>query len=122
MTVPPETAQLSRAEKQALLRRRLAERATLARTAPLSSAQERLWLLDRMEPGGSAYNVPAARRLSGPLDAAALERALAEVVRRHESLRTTFAEHDGSPVQVIAPFAGFTLAVDDLSPVSADSR
>ncbi|MEW5930636.1 MAG: amino acid adenylation domain-containing protein, partial [Gemmatimonadota bacterium] len=82
---------------------------------PLSFAQERLWFIDRLEPGSAAYNVPVAWRLGGALDGAALERALGEVVRRHEALRTVFAEVDGSPVQVIAPFGGFALAVEDLS-------
>jgi len=89
---------------------------------PLSHAQGRLWFLDRMEPGSPFYNVPAALRLSGALDTGALERALAEVVRRHESLRTTFTEADGVAAQVIAPFAGFTLPVADLSSLDADAR
>ena len=82
---------------------------------PLSFAQERLWLIDRLEPGGAVYNTPMASRLEGALDEAALERALGEIVRRHEALRTVFAEVDGSPVQVIAPFGGFALPVEDLS-------
>ena len=58
---------------------------------PLSFAQERLWFLDQLEPGQTrGYNVPAALRLRGPLDAHALEQALVELVRRHEVLRTTF--------------------------------
>ncbi|MFL5540624.1 MAG: amino acid adenylation domain-containing protein, partial [Longimicrobiaceae bacterium] len=87
------------------------------RTGPLppSFAQERLWFLDRFEAERSLYNIPAALRLSGALDARALERALGEIVRRHESLRTTFPEADGAPVQVVAPFAGFALPVEDLS-------
>ncbi|HET7461692.1 MAG TPA: FkbM family methyltransferase, partial [Longimicrobium sp.] len=82
---------------------------------PLSFAQERLWFLDRLEPGSATYNIPAAWRLGGVLDQAALERALGEIVRRHEALRTVFANVDGSPVQVIAPFGGFALPVEDLS-------
>ena len=82
---------------------------------PLSFAQERLWFLDRMEPGSAFYNVPAARRLSGAVCVQALERALGLVVRRHEALRTVFPERDGAPVQVVEPFAGFTLSVGDLS-------
>ncbi|HEX8321936.1 amino acid adenylation domain-containing protein, partial [Longimicrobium sp.] len=82
---------------------------------PLSFAQERLWFLDHLEPGSTTYTIPAAWRLGGALDEAALERALGEVVRRHEALRTVFAEVDGSPVQVIAPFGGFALPVEDLS-------
>jgi amino acid adenylation domain-containing protein len=82
---------------------------------PLSFAQERLWFLDRLEPGSTTYNIPVAWRLGGALDQSALERALGEVVRRHEALRTVFAQADGSPVQVIAPFGGFALPVEDLS-------
>ncbi|HEU4412630.1 MAG TPA: amino acid adenylation domain-containing protein, partial [Polyangiaceae bacterium] len=66
---------------------------------PLSFAQRRLWFLDRFEPGAVTYNVPAALRLEGQLDVEALERALAEIVRRHEALRTTFGERDGEPYQ-----------------------
>ncbi|HEY0015276.1 MAG TPA: amino acid adenylation domain-containing protein [Longimicrobium sp.] len=115
MTFSAESAGLSRSEKQALLRKVLAERLNRTRTAPAAFAQERLWFLDRMDPGGTVYNLPAALRLTGVLDVAALERGLGEIVRRHEALRTTFAESDGRPVQVIAPFAGFALPVEDLS-------
>ncbi|HEX6747843.1 MAG TPA: amino acid adenylation domain-containing protein [Longimicrobium sp.] len=90
--------------------------------APLSFAQERLWFLDRMEPGNAFYNLPNAVRMRGALDEAALERALGEIVRRHEALRTTFAEADGSPVQVIAPFGGFALPVEDLSALGEADR
>ncbi|HEX8695142.1 MAG TPA: non-ribosomal peptide synthase/polyketide synthase, partial [Longimicrobium sp.] len=82
---------------------------------PLSFAQERLWFIDRLEPGSAVYNIPMAWRLGGALDGAALERSLSEIVRRHESLRTVFTEVDGSPVQVVAPFGGFALPVEDLS-------
>ena len=89
---------------------------------PLSFAQERLWFLDRLEPGSATYNMPTARRLGGALDEAALERALGEIVRRHEALRTVFAEVDGSPVQVITPFDGFALPVEDLSGLGEADR
>ncbi|HEV3050161.1 MAG TPA: condensation domain-containing protein, partial [Longimicrobium sp.] len=82
---------------------------------PLSFAQERLWFLDRLDPGSATYNIIAGTRLGGALDPAALERALGEVVRRHEALRTVFAEVNGSAVQVIAPFSGVALPVEDLS-------
>ncbi|HEV3048761.1 MAG TPA: amino acid adenylation domain-containing protein, partial [Longimicrobium sp.] len=89
---------------------------------PLSFSQERLWFLDRLEPGSAVYNIPMAWRLSGALDQAALERSLGEIVRRHEVLRTVFAQPDGSPVQVIAPFRGFALPVEDLSALGEADR
>jgi amino acid adenylation domain-containing protein len=93
------------------------------RTAPLplSFAQERLWFIDQLEPGSAAYNVPLALDLAGPVDAAALERAIGEIVRRHEPLRTVFAATDDAPVQVVRPFAGFHLATLDLT-ASADEK
>ncbi|HEX8906138.1 MAG TPA: condensation domain-containing protein, partial [Longimicrobiaceae bacterium] len=82
---------------------------------PLSFAQERLWFLDQLEPENPFYNVSTAMRLEGALDVRAMERALGEVVRRHEALRTTFREIKQVAVQVIAPFRGFRLPVEDLS-------
>ncbi|HYW12750.1 MAG TPA: amino acid adenylation domain-containing protein [Longimicrobium sp.] len=92
-----------------------------ARPAPLSFAQERLWFLDQMQPGNPVYNVLSAHRLSGPLDAAAMERALGQVVRRHDALRTTFPAVDGTPVQEAAPFTGFRLAVEDAAGLDDDA-
>jgi amino acid adenylation domain-containing protein len=94
------------------------------RTAPLplSFAQERLWFIDRLELGSTAYNLSRALRLGGALDERALERALGEIVRRHESLRTVFREVDGLPVQVIAPFGGFALPVQELSALGEAER
>jgi amino acid adenylation domain-containing protein len=82
---------------------------------PASCSQQRLWFLDHLQPGSAAYNLPRAVRLEGPLDAALLERALAEVVARHEALRTTFASEDGVAVQVVAPALAMRLPVEDLS-------
>ena len=67
--------------------------------APLSFAQERLWFLDQLEPGDTAYNVPFHLRLTGTLDIDALRRSINEIVRRHDILRTTFPAVDGGPVQ-----------------------
>ncbi len=70
---------------------------------PASFAQQRLWFLDRLEPGSPVYNLPTRVRLRGHLDRRALERGLEVIVHRHEALRTTFAAVDGEPVQVVHP-------------------
>ncbi|HEX5870188.1 MAG TPA: amino acid adenylation domain-containing protein [Longimicrobium sp.] len=82
---------------------------------PLTFDQERLWFLHRLGQGGTAYNIYVGMRLRGELDAVALERALGEVVRRHEALRTVFREVDGVPQQVVNPHTGFVLPGEDLS-------
>ncbi len=82
---------------------------------PLSFAQERMWFLHRMEPGSSTYNVPLAVELRGPLDAAALARALTEVARRHEALRAVFVDDGAGPVQRFLPALDVPLPVADLS-------
>ena len=69
---------------------------------PTSFAQRSLWFLDQLDPGRPTFNVAVAVRVAGPLDVDALGHALRAMVRRHESLRTTFAAPDGDPVQVIA--------------------
>lgn len=77
-------------------------RSTARATVPMSSAQERLWFLDQLDPGGVAYNTPSAFRLRGPLNAACLERALNDVVRRHAALRTVFRQTaNGGAVQEV---------------------
>jgi hypothetical protein len=78
---------------------------------PLSPAQQRLWFIEKLRPGTTVHTVPMAFRLLGDLDAGALERSLAEIVRRHEALRTTVSELDGVPVQVVRP-AAITLPID----------
>eukprot|EP01062_Namystynia_karyoxenos_P005080 TRINITY_DN11792_c3_g1_i3.p1 TRINITY_DN11792_c3_g1~~TRINITY_DN11792_c3_g1_i3.p1 ORF type:complete len:1441 (+),score=544.22 TRINITY_DN11792_c3_g1_i3:278-4324(+) len=70
---------------------------------PCSFAQQRLWLLDQLEPGNTAYNVPAAVTVTGLLDGVLLRRALQTVTDRHETLRTTFAAEGEHPVQVVGP-------------------
>jgi amino acid adenylation domain-containing protein len=84
---------------------------------PLSFAQQRLWLLDQFEPGSPTYNLPVHRRILGSLDPAALERAVGEVVRRHEVLRTTFrtAPESGEPRLAVAPAGAFSLPRIDLA-------
>jgi len=68
---------------------------------PATFAQERLWFLDQLTGPTGAYNMPLGARIRGPLDADALERALREVVARHNALRTTFCSRDGRPFQVV---------------------
>ncbi|HEX8431293.1 MAG TPA: amino acid adenylation domain-containing protein, partial [Longimicrobium sp.] len=89
---------------------------------PLSFAQERLWFVDRLEPGSPTYNMPAVIRLRGALDVAALERSFNELVRRHESLRTVFPTVDGAPVQRVLPATPLPFSVEDLAPLAEAER
>ncbi|MFE4458186.1 amino acid adenylation domain-containing protein, partial [Nocardia tengchongensis] len=82
---------------------------------PLSFAQQRMWFLNQYDTSSAAYNLPLAIRLTGELDTAALELAVADVVRRHESLRTKYPEHGGAPMQVVVPAEEIAL---DLRPVT----
>ncbi|HLX10126.1 MAG TPA: amino acid adenylation domain-containing protein, partial [Thermoanaerobaculia bacterium] len=86
---------------------------------PLSFAQERLWFLDRLEPAGITYNIPAALRLRGPLAWAPLAGAINAIVARHEALRTRFPEIEGRPVQQVEPPSAVPLPVVDLAPLGA---
>lgn len=87
---------------------------------PLSFAQERLWFIHQLHPQNASYNVPMALRLQGELDAGVLEKALAEIICRHEILRTRFAVHSGKPVQVIDAPPQQLLAVRDLSQIPTE--
>jgi amino acid adenylation domain-containing protein len=82
---------------------------------PASFGQQRLWFLDQLEPGSSAYNITFAVRLTGELNEAALQSSLNDLVARHETLRTTFATENDEPVQVTAGRSTIKLQV-----VSAD--
>lgn len=84
---------------------------------PLSPAQQRMWFFERLQPGTAAYHVFAYYRLDGALDVAALERAFARVVDRHDALRTSFDEQAGEPRQTIATAVDFKLARVDLTPL-----
>ncbi|HEX6288069.1 MAG TPA: condensation domain-containing protein, partial [Herpetosiphonaceae bacterium] len=89
-------------------------RRSAAEPIPLSFAQQRLWFLDRFDAGASAYTILSAVKLSGLLDLAALHGSLKTIVERHAVLRTTFVEHAGPPVQVIAPTLELPLPLVDL--------
>jgi len=90
--------------------------------APLSFAQQRMWFAHQIAPESSAYTIFSAVRLTGRLDVVVLRRSLEEVVRRHESLRTTFIVVDDQPVQVIAPAHMLTIPIIDLRALPADVR
>ncbi len=89
---------------------------------PLSFAQEWLWLLDQLEPGSAAYNLPAAMRLEGSLNVATLHRSFNEIVRRHEVLRTMIHVVDGQPTQAIAPPQPLSFPIVDLQCVPSADR
>jgi amino acid adenylation domain-containing protein len=89
---------------------------------PLSFAQERLWFIDRLRPGLTAYNIFGAVRMRGQLDVPVLERSFSELIRRHEVLRTTFTESAGRPAQVIRPAADLPIPLVDLREVPAPQR
>ncbi|HEX2190026.1 MAG TPA: condensation domain-containing protein, partial [Longimicrobiaceae bacterium] len=123
---PPE----EHAAWRALLARRLHDRATRdaiprrgsSGPAVLSLSQQRLWWFERAHAGRAVYNRPTVLRLAGALDVEALERSLAEVVRRHEVLRTTYPERGGVPVQEVGPAAPLRLAVVDLRSLPPAAR
>ncbi|MCC6554026.1 MAG: amino acid adenylation domain-containing protein [Polyangiaceae bacterium] len=90
--------------------------------APLSFAQQRLWILEQLEPGTSVYNVPRALRARGPLRARAFDEAFAELARRHEALRAAVPARDGGPAQVILPAEQARVEHVDLSALDPARR
>jgi len=90
--------------------------------APLTAAQETLWLLSGSQPNSSAYSVRVARRLHGRLDEGALRRAVDTLVERHAALRTTFSVRDGNPVQRIGAARPAPFETVDLETLPADAR
>ena len=91
-------------------------------TLSLSFAQQRLWFLDQLVPENPFYNMPAAVQLQGNLDVKTLKQAFNTIIQRHETLRTTFAQADGQPVQVISPSLSLHLPVIDLQTVPLVQR
>jgi len=88
----------------------------------LSFEQERLWLLDQIRPGNTAYNLPTVLRLTGDLNPAALEHSLNEIVRRHESLRLTFSTANARPAPIIASTLTLSLPLEDVSLLPESER
>jgi amino acid adenylation domain-containing protein len=89
---------------------------------PTSFAQQRMWFLDQLEPGKAVYNVTEAIRLTGLLNVETLERSINEIIKRHESLRTTFSLIDERPVQIVAPTLHVRLLVHDFLDLSESQR
>src|SRR5437660_1626325 len=126
-------ADLSSAQRALLERRLMARRAAAAQEsrivpregdgpAPLSYAQELLWLLSQVFDDGLAYNAPGAFRLEGRIDLELLARAFQALTERHEILRTTYTVIDGSPMQVVGKAAPVELNVVDIRGWSAEER
>jgi amino acid adenylation domain-containing protein len=91
-------------------------------TIPLSFAQERVWFIHQVNPDNLAYNFQSTIAFRGALDVRALERALDEILRRHESYRTSFPTVDGRPVQVVHPASDYSLPVVDFSSAPETAR
>lgn len=88
----------------------------------LSYAQQRMWLLDRLDPRNPAYNITRAIRMRGSLSQVALQESLRGIVTRHESLRTTFTESEGEPIPVAAAACSLELPTLDLNDVAEEER
>lgn len=89
---------------------------------PLSFAQQRLWFLNQLQNGSPVYHVIVAYRITGELVLQALEKSLNEIVRRHETLRTTFPALNGQPVQIVAPNFTVAIAQENLEELSAEQQ
>src|SRR6185295_5766650 len=89
---------------------------------PLSFAQQRMWILNQMEPDSPAYNISSALRIIGELSLEALRAALNQIVTRHETLRTIFVAEEGKPMQVILPAQEVPLPMIDLSELSNEQQ
>ncbi|HVG17938.1 MAG TPA: condensation domain-containing protein, partial [Blastocatellia bacterium] len=89
---------------------------------PLSSSQERLWILEQLLPGTATYHIAEAFQLKGAVNVEALKKTINEITRRHEVLRTTFATKDGRPIQVVSPALDVDLAILDFSHLPESSR
>jgi amino acid adenylation domain-containing protein len=89
---------------------------------PASFSQAALWFLDQLAPGQATFNIALAGRIRGPLDRSILERCFAEIIRRHGTLRTTFANIDGQPVQVVAAAIATPLTTTDLRSLDEPDR
>ena len=101
-------------EKRALFEQLLRERGSTEDVFPISVTQQGIWFFEQLRPHNPAYVIPAAVRIRGRLDTAVLRDAVLEILRRHESLRTTFEVREGKPVQVVRPRPDLDLRELDL--------
>ncbi|WP_147094751.1 condensation domain-containing protein, partial [Myxococcus fulvus] len=115
-------ASLAALKKDAPAQQAITPNTSRGNQVALSSAQRRLWFLDRLEPGQAQYNVPVFVRLQGSLDERALRAALNQLLRRHESLRTCFTVQKDEPLQLIAEELSLDLQVVDLGGLSEVER
>ncbi|AUB43295.1 Non-ribosomal peptide synthetase component F (plasmid) [Nostoc flagelliforme CCNUN1] len=89
---------------------------------PLSFAQQRLWLLEQLEPDSAAYNILGGVCFTGQLNVSALQQSFSEIIRRHEVLRTNFITLDGQPIQIIHPTCSFSMTIVDWQNLSITER
>ena len=105
-----------------LRQREVIKRRSDSNLSQLSFAQQRLWFIDQLEGASDTYNMPLALRLSGVVDAGALEHCLSQIVERHEALRTHFGIVDGIAVQIITPDLVIPLQVIDLQSLNESTQ
>jgi len=117
-----KTSDLSDAERRALLSTLMNEETGSADTFPVSFAQQRLWFLAQLEPDNPSYNLSQILRLKGDLNVNALEQTINTIIARHESLRTTFKQIEGYPVQIVSAVQTIKLGFVDLNGLPAPER
>ena len=123
-TVAALAAWFGKARNEVVVEEELPElqRAERGREVPLSFAQRRMWFLDQLDPGSVSYTVPNSIQFNGMLEPEKLEMALSEIVRRHESLRTTFLSREGEPFQVIHDPESVLIPLLDLTGLALEQR
>ena len=117
-----KVSDLSDKERRALLSTLIDDEKGSAETFPVSFAQQRLWFLSQLEPDNPSYNLPLILRLKGELNVDALEQTINAIIARHESLRTTFKEVNGEPVQIVANEHKLKLGFADLKRLPESER
>jgi len=117
-----KVSDLSLEERRDLLSTLIDDEKGSAETFPLSFAQQRLWFLAHLEPDNPSYNLPQILRLKGELNVDALEQTINAIIARHESLRTTFKEVDGEPVQIVSSEHKIKLGFTDLKRLPESER